>query len=155
MLDQINNASNIAEEQKSDMGTAEHSYHSTTEAEKARKPPRGVAIIGGGVIGLSTAYFLALSHREDARLTSSAPGNQRPQITIIESSDRLCPAASSQATGSLGSSQGKESKTGRAGLVCLSYRLQVRLAEQYNGKDEYGWSDQVSTRSILQALSTV
>lgn len=148
-------ASTAAAKQHCDMVHLRYSDPSFVENEKAKKPSRDVVILGGGVIGLLTAYYLALSLQKSARLTPSGPGDQRPHITIIDSSDRLYAAASSQATGSLGYSEEKESKTGRAGLACLSYRQHVRLAEQYNGKDEYGWSDQVSTSPILQLLSTV
>lgn len=99
----------------------------------------GVVIIGGGIMGLSTAYSLALALNEAA---SSKPENRRnvPKITIIESSDRLCPAASSHATGGLGDFG---YTAGVSGVGSLSYKMHVEMAARYNGRKAYGFSEQV------------
>tara|TARA_R110002003_G_scaffold109_5_gene9168 strand:+ start:45156 stop:45449 length:294 start_codon:yes stop_codon:yes gene_type:complete len=62
----------------------------------------GVVVIGGGIIGLMTAYSLALSLQDMAQDFTSDQRSRVPKITVVESSDRLCPAASSKATTRLG-----------------------------------------------------
>jgi glycine/D-amino acid oxidase-like deaminating enzyme len=100
----------------------------------------GVVIIGGGLIGLSTAYSLALTLNE-----SSKPDNRchMPKFTIIESSDRLCPAASSQATGGIGDFGFGSGNTGVAGVGSLSFKMHVDMAAKYNGREAYGFVEQV------------
>ncbi|KAF2872844.1 hypothetical protein BDV95DRAFT_605434 [Massariosphaeria phaeospora] len=93
--------------------------------EQAPEQQDGVVIIGGGIIGLSTAYSLALALQNGRR--------PMPRITIIESSDRLCPAASSQATGGLGDFG--DNHTGFGGIISLTYQMHVDMAAQYNGEE--------------------
>jgi L-2-hydroxyglutarate oxidase LhgO len=106
-----------------------------------------VVIIGGGIVGLSTAYSLALARKEQLR--------NSPHITVIESSDKLCPAASSQATGGLGDFGNGNGKTGVAGVSTLSYEIHVQLAKDFNGAERYGFGRQVSwvRRKILKEFS--
>ena len=111
----------------------------------------GVVIIGGGIIGMSTAYSLALDLKEAAK--SSIPHDSRrlePKITVIESSDRLCPAASSQATGGLGDFGFGNNKTaGKAGVGWLSYKMHVDMAAKNNGEKEYGFGPQVFHSAVV------
>jgi glycine/D-amino acid oxidase-like deaminating enzyme len=76
----------------------------------------GVVVIGGGIIGLLTAYSLALSPQDMAQDFTSDQRSQLPKITVVESSDRLCPAASSQATTRLCDFGFGEPETGVAGV---------------------------------------
>jgi len=55
-------------------------------------------ILGAGVIGLATAYQLALAHRKTANTTSKP----HSRIVVIERAAHISPAASGQATGGLG-----------------------------------------------------
>ncbi|KAF2115820.1 hypothetical protein BDV96DRAFT_599379 [Lophiotrema nucula] len=106
----------------------------------------GVVIIGGGIIGLSTAYSLALALNETVRTSKAQHRRRIPKITIVESSDRLCPAASSQATGGLGDFGFGENKTGVAGVSSLSYKMHVEMAAKYNGEEVYGFGEQLVYR---------
>ena len=87
-----------------------------------------VVIIGGGIIGLSTAYYHSLLR-----------GN-RSSITIVESADALFVGASGQANGILGNygfPRGAES------LGKLSWRLHQQLAKIYGGRARWGYRDVV------------
>ena len=106
--------------------------------------PDGVIIIGGGIIGLSTAYSLALDLKEAAQSSPQQDRRNVPNITLVESSDRLCPAASSQATGGLGDfGFGTDRSAGVAGVGSLSYEMHVDMAAKYNGEERYGFGRQV------------
>ena len=104
----------------------------------------GIVIIGGGVIGLSTAYSLALSLQEIAKDLTLDQRSRLPNITVVESSDRLCPAASSKATGGLGDFGFDNGPTGLADLALLSYEMHKEMAQKYNGEKRYGFSSQVN-----------
>lgn len=104
----------------------------------------GVIIIGGGIVGLSTAYSLALDLKEAAQSSAQQNPHNVPRITLVESSDRLCPAASSQATGGLGDfGFGTNKSAGVAGVGSLSYKMHMDMAAKYNGEECYGFSRQV------------
>jgi glycine/D-amino acid oxidase-like deaminating enzyme len=103
----------------------------------------GVVVIAGGIIGLSTAYSLALSLQEMAQDFTPDQHSRLPKITVVESSERLCPAASSQATGGLGDFGFGENKTGVAGVSSLSYKVYVELAETCTGRGRYGFGRHV------------
>ncbi|KAJ3502029.1 hypothetical protein NLJ89_g9073 [Agrocybe chaxingu] len=85
---------------------------------------RNIVIIGGGIIGCTTAYYLTRH-----RLASPTI-----QITLIEASEH-------------GPAQGASGKAG--GLVArwaypkeivdVSFQEHVKLAEEHNGKDRWGW----------------
>lgn len=87
-------------------------------------PSREIVIIGGGIIGCTTAYYLS-------RHSYFQSGNT---VTLIEASKR-------------GPAQGASGKAG--GLVAkwaypkeladLSFTEHVKLAEELNGKDRWGW----------------
>ena len=97
-------------------------------------------ILGVGVIGLATAYQLALAHRETANTTSRPPG----KIIVVERAAHISPAASGQATGGLGDF-GFASAV--ADLGVLSYKLFQELALA-NGMEEFGFSESTIYRII-------
>lgn len=92
-------------------------------------------ILGAGVIGLSTAYYLALALKENT--TASFP--RRPKIVVVEPSHDICPGASGGATGGIGD-------FGFSDLVSplgeLSYSLHKDLALAYQGRKNWGFRDQ-------------
>ncbi|KAL3479804.1 FAD dependent oxidoreductase [Aspergillus californicus] len=100
-----------------------------TPAQASEVQAEGTVILGAGVVGLSTAYYLALA------LNESAP---RPPIVVIEPSQDVCPGASGEATGGLGDF-GFSAQT--SALGSLSYSLHQQLASTYQGRDRYGFSD--------------
>jgi len=97
-------------------------------------------ILGAGVVGLATAYQLALAHQEAASATSRPPG----KIIVIERAAHISPAASGQATGGLGDFG---FASGVTDLGALSYRLiqEVALA---NGMEEFGFTESTIYRII-------
>ncbi|KAI4700615.1 hypothetical protein J4E81_003576 [Alternaria sp. BMP 2799] len=97
-------------------------------------------ILGAGVIGLATAYQLALAHRETANATSRSSG----KIIVIERAAHISPAASGQATGGLGDFG---FASGVADLGVLSYRLFQELATT-KGIKEFGFSESTIYRII-------
>jgi uncharacterized protein with NAD-binding domain and iron-sulfur cluster len=102
----------------------------------------GIVIIGGGIIGLATAYNLAITLKKASKSAKPQDPQPVPKITVIESSDRLCPGASTQATGCVGDS-GSTNNVGLDGTVSLSYNMLFDMARKYNGADAFGWSEQV------------
>lgn len=90
-------------------------------------------VLGGGVIGLSTAYYLALA------LDETRPGNafKKHPIYIVESSKDVCDGASGQATGGLGDF-GFGPETAPLGL--FSFRLDQELTTNADGKNTYYYS---------------
>ncbi|KAI4619859.1 uncharacterized protein J4E92_004587 [Alternaria infectoria] len=97
-------------------------------------------ILGAGVIGLATAYQLALAHRETANATTRLHG----RIIVVERAAHISPAASGQATGGLGDFG---FASGVADLGALSYRLFQELALA-NGVKEFGFSESTIYRII-------
>jgi glycine/D-amino acid oxidase-like deaminating enzyme len=86
-------------------------------------------IVGGGVIGFSTAYYLALSRAENT--------GEQDCIYIVDSSAELFAGASGQATGVLGD-YGFSPEAAPLGV--LSYNLHKQLAAENNGRETYGFS---------------
>ncbi|KAF8186400.1 FAD dependent oxidoreductase [Pholiota molesta] len=76
---------------------------------------REIVIIGGGIIGCTTAYYLS----RHPSFTSS----QNTKITLIEASKH-------------GPAQGASGKQAACGS---SFDEHVKLAEEHNGKDRWGW----------------
>jgi hypothetical protein len=90
-------------------------------------------ILGAGVIGLATAYQLALAHREAVKATSRPLG----KIVVVERAAHVSPSASGQATGGLGDFG---FATGVADLGVLSYELFQQVAFP-SGPEEFGFSE--------------
>ncbi|EEH05249.1 conserved hypothetical protein [Histoplasma capsulatum G186AR] len=96
--------------------------------------PETTVIIGAGVIGLSTAYYLAQALNE----TTSYMPPYEPDVVVIDSSHDICAGASGKATGGLGNF-GFRPET--SSLGSLSYKLHKELASKYNGREKYKFSD--------------
>jgi hypothetical protein len=90
-------------------------------------------ILGAGVIGLGTAYQLALALKATDQATSDIP---RPRIVVVEPADRITPAASGQATGGLGNF-GFGPHTAELGV--FSYALFQKMAFP-SGPEKFGFS---------------
>lgn len=86
-------------------------------------------IIGGGIIGLSTAYYLA---------SSANSSSESYCISVVDSSPAAFVAASGGATGILGD-YGFEPEAEALGV--LSWNLHKELAEAYDGPQSWGFSD--------------
>ena len=85
----------------------------------------GTIIIGTGIIGVSTAYYLSLEHPDPS------------QIHLIESSSKLFNSASGYAGGFLA----KDWFTpAAASLGALSFRLHKELAEENDGAKKWGYA---------------
>ncbi|KAJ6258834.1 hypothetical protein Dda_6888 [Drechslerella dactyloides] len=100
--------------------------------------PQKIVVVGGGIIGVSTAYFL-----------SRHPAN--PSVTLIEASSIAC-GASGKAGGLLALDwHGVET----ASLARLSYNLHASLADQHNGRERWGYRElntlEVSCEEVSQA----
>lgn len=85
-------------------------------------------ILGSGVIGLSTAYYL-LQHQ---------PGNT---IHLVDSANELFASASGFAGGFLAKDWFRPEL---AALAALSFEEHRRLAEQENGRDNWGYAKSVT-----------
>ncbi|KAK0933086.1 hypothetical protein LTR29_015346 [Friedmanniomyces endolithicus] len=83
-------------------------------------------ILGAGIIGCATAYYLSRS------------GTTKPDtIHLVEASPELFASASGKAAGFLASDWFGPPT---ASLGALSFRLHKKLAEANNGKEEWGYS---------------
>ncbi|SLM38593.1 FAD dependent oxidoreductase [Lasallia pustulata] len=88
-------------------------------------------ILGAGIIGTSTAYYLSQS-------THTPPA----AIHLVESSPRLFASASGYAAGFLAKDWFSSSV---APLGALSFDLHQQLAEEYNGREAWGYSRSTGT----------
>lgn len=86
-------------------------------------PP--VVIIGCGIIGLSTAYYLSLA-------------SSGRSITIVDNSSKLFTGASGKANGILGD-YGFEPEA--ESLAKLSWELHQQLASMHRGRTAWGYRD--------------
>ncbi|KAJ2906645.1 hypothetical protein MKZ38_000900 [Zalerion maritima] len=85
--------------------------------------PKHIVIIGGGIIGCSTAYFLTRHPSYD---------KTHHRVTILE--------AASVAAGASGKAGGLLAKWAYPdSLVALSYRLHTELAAEYGGDQRWGY----------------
>jgi glycine/D-amino acid oxidase-like deaminating enzyme len=89
------------------------------------KPPQHIAIIGGGIAGISTASFLAHS--------PSLPAGA--QITVIEGTE-IAAAASGKSGGFLAKDW---HGTPTASLSAMSFELHKELADRYGGGEKWGY----------------
>ncbi|KAJ6781159.1 hypothetical protein PWT90_07870 [Aphanocladium album] len=85
---------------------------------------RNIVIIGGGIIGNTTAYFLTRHPKFNAALHS---------ITIIEAGSAIATGASGKAGGLLALWAYPSS------LVPLSFKLHAELAAEHNGAEKWGY----------------
>ncbi|MCJ1247840.1 hypothetical protein MMC30_005055 [Trapelia coarctata] len=89
----------------------------------ASEEPRDIVIIGGGIIGCTTAYFLT-------RHPSYDPVKHK--ITLLEAS-KIAGGASGKAGGLLAL------WAYPSNIVPLSYRLHAELAKEHDGGDKWGY----------------
>ncbi|KAH9428129.1 hypothetical protein MCOR02_011618 [Pyricularia oryzae] len=86
--------------------------------------PRHIVIIGGGVIGCTTAYFLTRHEKYDPAIH---------KITIIEAAG-IASSASGKAGGLLGLWANRAVET-----VPLSFKLHEKLANEHDGEERWGY----------------
>ena len=92
---------------------------------KSNSPPKQIVIVGGGIIGCTTAYYL--SHHPSFR-------SDIDKITILEAS------TTGVAQGASGKAGGLVAKWAYPQeLVDVSFPEHVRLAELHNGAERWGW----------------
>ncbi|KIH94386.1 FAD dependent oxidoreductase superfamily [Sporothrix brasiliensis 5110] len=100
----------------------------TPQLPQPPQPPqdrrRHIVIVGGGVIGSTTAYFLTRHPRYD---------RDQHQITLLEATPTIAAGASGKAGGLLGLWAYPEE------LVPLSYRLHCELADEHGGAQRWGY----------------
>ncbi|KAI0776668.1 FAD dependent oxidoreductase [Trametes elegans] len=115
---------NVREFQSAPIGLLQRS-HATYTFPVQHRMPQNIVIVGGGIIGCTTAYYLA-SHPRFNNTTTS--------ITLIEASkEGVAQGASGKAGGLVAKwAYPKE-------LVNVSFPEHVRLAEEHNGKERWGW----------------
>lgn len=89
------------------------------------QPAKRIVILGGGIAGISTAYYL--SHSPSLPSGSS--------ITIIEGTD-IAAAASGKSGGFLAKDW---HGAATASLSAMSYELHAELAGKYGGKEKWGY----------------
>jgi len=118
-------------------------HHPAQEISQS-SPRSSTVIIGGGVIGLATAYYLALPRSRDA--------TQQGPVYIIDSSDELFSAASGHATGILHSKNFEDQSESRA-LTIFSYNLHAEVAGKYDSRSRYGFNRLV-TYGLYQKLKS-
>ena len=93
--------------------------------KKSNPLPKKIVIVGGGIIGCTTAYYL--SHHPDFR-------SDIDEITILEASTTGVAQGASGKAGGLVAKWAYPSE-----LVDVSFPEHVRLAEQHNGAERWGW----------------
>jgi len=91
-------------------------------------------ILGAGIIGTSTAYYLSLS-----------PRTLPHTIHLIEASPTLFASASGYAGGFLAKDWFSPSV---AALGALSFRLHKELAEEHGGREKWGYSRSTGTSMV-------
>lgn len=99
---------------------------------------RHVAIIGGGMIGSSSLFYLAQQAAKQASAQKHSSSNPAPtlRLTLIEESASVAPAASGKSGGFLAEDwHGADT----ADLGRLSFRLHRELAEQQGGREKWGY----------------
>lgn len=107
-------------------------------------------ILGTGIIGLSTAYYLSQFTRPEDDITpttdnpapeeSSTPRN-RHEIHLVEASPELFASASGKAAGFLAKDWFAPAV---APLGEFSFDLHRKLAEEHGGRERWGWSESTS-----------
>ena len=97
----------------------------------APAPPQDIIVVGSGIIGLCTAYYL---------LTSPLlPPSSR--LTLLENCSTIAPGASSFAGGLVAGGKGDDWQGAPSrSLARLSWRLHCELARELGG-ERYGWRE--------------
>ncbi|PPR03379.1 hypothetical protein CVT24_012504 [Panaeolus cyanescens] len=88
--------------------------------------PKHIVIVGGGIIGCTTAYYLA--HHPSFDISGG------DKITLIEASKNGCAQGASGKAGGLVARWAYPKE-----IVNVSFDEHVNLAEKHNGKDRWGW----------------
>ncbi|KAK3944661.1 FAD dependent oxidoreductase [Diplogelasinospora grovesii] len=96
-------------------------------------------ILGAGILGLSTAYHLALAANESSSVGHSRHGGD-VNIVVADPASAICSGASGQCEGALGLFGFPKEITP---LAELSYRLYARLAEEKDGRRQFGYSPMI------------
>ncbi|ORX66315.1 FAD dependent oxidoreductase [Linderina pennispora] len=73
-----------------------------------------IVIVGGGIVGVSTAFFTVKS------LAEKYPAEQRPSVVLLEQCEPGCSASGKQ-------------------LAEFGYDLHAKLAREYNGPERWGY----------------
>jgi FAD dependent oxidoreductase len=94
-------------------------------------PAEPTVILGGGIIGLSTAYFMALAESE-------LHNGEHSRIVVVDPSLTMCAGASGQNEGALGDFGFQEPMLP---LAKFSYQLHDHLAAVNDGACKYGFSE--------------
>ncbi|KAH7008435.1 FAD dependent oxidoreductase [Ilyonectria destructans] len=105
---------------------------------------RNIVIVGGGIIGCTTAYYLTRHPKFNPALHT---------ITLLEAAPSIAPGASGKAGGLLALWAYPDC------LVPLSYRLHAELAAEHNGVQKWGYRklgcgsfEAVVSRQKIEAL---
>lgn len=99
-----------------------------TATQTAIKTDQHTVILGGGLIGLSTAYQLAKATEQN---------RHNVQITIVDPASKMCAGASGQHEGVLATVDVASEQV--QPLVDLSMKLDIAMASEYRGSDLYGF----------------
>jgi glycine/D-amino acid oxidase-like deaminating enzyme len=91
----------------------------------AHTPPENILIIGGGIAGVSTAYYLSIS--------PNRPSNTK--ITLVEEC-KIAAAASGYSGGFLAKDW---HGSATSSLAAMSYDLHAKLAEEFDGGKKWGY----------------
>ncbi|KAK9452028.1 FAD dependent oxidoreductase [Limtongia smithiae] len=94
-------------------------------------PSTTTIIVGGGIIGLSTAFYLATTTR-----MLGDPDPARHRIIVVDTSRRLFTCASGRAAGFISRSW---FSSATASLAELSFVLHTELAEIFDGATKWGY----------------
>lgn len=98
-------------------------------ADSTTAPPRHIAIIGGGIIGASTLYYLS-------RASSSSDAAGPLRATLIEEAPAVAPGASGKSGGFLALDW---HGAATSSLAALSFDLHRQLAQEHGGEARWGY----------------
>lgn len=102
-------------------------------------------ILGSGIIGLSTAYYLSLLAEtdtdKDTTPTTNISRQTKHDIHLVEPSSELFASASGKAAGFLAKDWFAPAV---APLGEFSFDLHKKLADEHGGKEKWGWSESLS-----------